>query len=109
MPRPLGERTLRILADVRDGACYGLDIVERTDLPSGTVYPVLGRLRERGLLESRWEDDEAAAAEGRPRRKHHRLTGEGVRTLAEAADRLGRRVPGLSSYEPGTAAAEGAA
>ena len=32
----------------------------------GTLYKALGRLEEFGLLSSRWED--AAAAEGRPRR-----------------------------------------
>lgn len=99
MPRPLGHQTLRVLAAVRDGARYGLDIVERTELPSGTVYPVLARLRRRGLLESRWEEDEVAASEGRPRRKYHRLTAEGYRVLDRAAERLGRPVPGLAGTE----------
>ena len=107
MPRPLGTNTLRVLAAVRDGARYGLDIVDRADLPSGTVYPVLGRLRRRGLLESRWEEDEVAAREGRPRRKYHRLTPDGEAALAEAAERLGRRVPGVA--DPDAAGAEGAA
>ena len=103
MPRPLGDTTLQVLAAVRDGARYGLDIVDRTDLPSGTVYPVLARLRDRGLLASRWEDDAVAEREGRPRRKYHEVTGEGARVLAEAAERTGRRVPGL----PGDAVGAG--
>lgn len=89
-----------MLAAVRDGARYGLDIVDRTGLPSGTVYPVLGRLRDRGLLESRWEDDEVADAQGRPRRKYHRLTPEGVAVLADAAARLGEPVRGVAGSGP---------
>ena len=52
----------------------------------GTLYKALGRLEERGLLTSAWED--AAAAEGRPRRRLYELTGEGARV---AARRSGRR------------------
>lgn len=43
----------------------------------GTLYKALGRLEEFGLLTSQWED--AAAAEGRPRRRLYALTGEGAR------------------------------
>ena len=43
----------------------------------GTLYKALGRLEELGLLTSRWED--AAAVEGRPRRRLYVLTGEGAR------------------------------
>lgn len=43
----------------------------------GTLYKALGRLEERGLLSSRWEDP--AAAEGRPRRRLYELTAEGAR------------------------------
>ena len=43
----------------------------------GTLYKALGRLEQFRLLTSRWED--AAAAEGRPRRRLYALTGEGAR------------------------------
>jgi PadR family transcriptional regulator PadR len=43
----------------------------------GTLYKALGRLETFGLLESHWEDPEAA--EGRPRRRLYELTGQGVR------------------------------
>ena len=46
----------------------------------GTLYKALGRLEERGLLASSWEDPAAAA--GRPRRRLYELTGRG----AEAAE-----------------------
>ena len=48
----------------------------------GTLYKALGRLEERGLLSSRWEDP--AAAEGRPRRRLYALTAEGARVADEA-------------------------
>jgi DNA-binding PadR family transcriptional regulator len=51
----------------------------------GTLYKALGRLEDFGLLSSRWEDAEEAAA-GRPRRRLYELTGEGAR-IAERARR----------------------
>jgi DNA-binding PadR family transcriptional regulator len=62
----------------------------------GTLYKALGRLEEFGLLSSRWED--AAAAEGRPRRRLYELTGEGARvagrTRADAVAPLSRVASG---------------
>jgi PadR family transcriptional regulator PadR len=48
----------------------------------GTLYKALSRLEEFGLLTSRWED--AAAVEGRPRRRLYELTGEGARVAGSA-------------------------
>ena len=48
----------------------------------GTLYKALSRLERFGLLASRWE--EAAAAEGRPRRRLYELTGEGARVAEQA-------------------------
>jgi PadR family transcriptional regulator, regulatory protein PadR len=62
----------------------------------GTLYKALGRLEEFGLLTSRWED--AAAAEGRPRRRLYELTGEGARVAGRA--RAGKAVPALSRVSP---------
>lgn len=42
----------------------------------GTLYKALARLEEFGLLTSSWED--AAAVEGRPRRRLYELTGKGA-------------------------------
>jgi PadR family transcriptional regulator PadR len=50
----------------------------------GTLYKALGRLEEFGLLSSRWED--AAAVEGRPRRRLYELTGEGARVAERVSD-----------------------
>lgn len=85
MPRPLGITSLRILAAIRDGSTYGLDIVAATGLPSGTVYPTLGRLKNGRLVQSKWEDQRVAEREGRPRRRYYALTRDGARTLSEGA------------------------
>lgn len=87
MPRPLGFTTLRILAAIRDGSAYGLDIVATTGLASGTVYPTLARLKKAGLVSGRWEDQRQAEREGRPRRRYYGLTDEGAEALAEGTSR----------------------
>ena len=64
----------------------------------GTLYKALSRLEEFGLLTSRWED--AAAAEGRPRRRLYELTRQGAQVAEQAAadttGQAGRRFPGVS-------------
>ena len=65
----------------------------------GTLYKALSRLEEFGLLTSRWED--AAAAEGRPRRRLYELTGQGAhvaeQALADKADQAPGRIPRVAS------------
>jgi PadR family transcriptional regulator PadR len=62
----------------------------------GTLYKALGRLEELGLLASRWED--AAAVEGRPRRRLYGLTGEGARVAEHArADKTVARLSPVTS------------
>jgi DNA-binding PadR family transcriptional regulator len=65
----------------------------------GTLYKALSRLEESGLLTSRWED--AAAAEGRPRRRLYDLTRRGAQVAAQAqadpADRATGRAPRVAS------------
>jgi DNA-binding PadR family transcriptional regulator len=53
---------------------HGYDLSQDTGLPSGTLYPILVRLADRGLLESKWE---AAPDPGRPPRHLYRLTAKG--------------------------------
>jgi DNA-binding PadR family transcriptional regulator len=66
---------------------YGYDLSRRLGLPSGTLYPILMRLAERGCLEARWLEPERP---GRPPRHAYRLTQAGL-ALAEA--RLPQEVP----------------
>src|SRR4029453_16058412 len=55
---------------------YGYDLSKQTGLKSGTLYPILVRLADRGLLETKWEAPERPS---RPPRHPYRLTGEGER------------------------------
>src|SRR5262249_60695603 len=45
---------------------YGYDLAKETRLKSGTLYPVLMRLSEQGLLDSRWQEPERAGLPPRP-------------------------------------------
>jgi DNA-binding PadR family transcriptional regulator len=53
---------------------YGYDLSQETGLKAGSMYPILMRLADRGLLETAWEQDPPT---GRPARHMYRLTGEG--------------------------------
>ncbi len=60
---------------------HGYDLASETGLKSGTLYPILVRLADRGVVEARWEEDQPA---GRPRRHLYRLTSEGLAAAAQA-------------------------
>jgi DNA-binding PadR family transcriptional regulator len=62
----------------------------------GTLYKALDRLEKAGFVQSRWEDPEAAASEGRPRRRLYQLTGLGERVATES-----RKVSPAPRPEPG--------
>ena len=85
--RTLSIGAVSILHAVASGSRFGFDIMEATGLTSGTVYPTLDRLEHDGLLRSRWEDEAAAHAEGRPARRYFRLTATGVAALETALQR----------------------
>src|SRR5580698_7668573 len=57
---------------------YGYDLMKAAKLPSGTLYPMLARLQQDGLVEAEWEAQREATA-GRPPRKYYRLSAEGLR------------------------------
>jgi len=54
---------------------HGYDLAKQTGLKSGTLYPILVRLADQGLMEARWEDGRPA---GRPPRHLYRLSSEGL-------------------------------
>ena len=101
MPRPLGITSLQTLAAIRDGVTYGLEIVAHTGLPSGTVYPTLGRLKARGMVRARWEASREAEQAGRPRRRYYELTGDGADALTEGLERLAQAAARLSPERAG--------
>jgi len=74
---------------------YGYDLSRTTELKSGTLYPILMRLCDRGVLESKWQPP---AQEGRPPRHMYRLTAAGV---AFARDSLVRQPVAPVGESPG--------
>jgi DNA-binding PadR family transcriptional regulator len=58
---------------------YGYGISRNTGLKSGTLYPILMRLADFGLLETSWE----TVQEGRPPRHLYKLTPDGMRYARE--------------------------
>ena len=74
-------RLLRALADDPARWRHGYDLGTETALKAGSLYPILVRLADRGLLEATWEDP---LPQGRPPRHLYRLTPAGLE-LAGAA------------------------
>src|SRR5260370_5119694 len=59
---------------------HGYDLSKETGLWSGTLYPMLMRLSEQGLLESRWQEAERP---GLPPRHVYKLTASGLALARE--------------------------
>ena len=76
--------TASVLFALARGVRHGFDILDATELPSGTVYPILRRLEHAGLVISRWEPVRDARDAGRPPRRYYELTGAGAEALREA-------------------------
>jgi PadR family transcriptional regulator, regulatory protein PadR len=90
-------QTLSVLAALCEQPsqwCHGYALATRTGLKSGTLYPILIRLADRGLVQARWQDDPAP---GRPRRHLYRLTAAG---LAAAEAQAARSSPASRPGEP---------
>jgi DNA-binding PadR family transcriptional regulator len=71
---------LNALADEPSTWRYGYELGQQVDLRAGSLYPILMRLTDRGLLESTWEAEPPA---GRPPRHLYRLTKPGRELAAE--------------------------
>lgn len=76
---------------------HGYELAKETSLRSGTLYPILIRMADRGLVEARWEDEQPA---GRPRRHLYRLSPDGLAAarvaLTEQAARQRQRAAATS-------------
>ena len=64
---------------------HGYALARQTGLKSGTLYPILIRLADRGLVEACWQDEPQP---GRPRRHLYRLTTDGLAAAALAGAAL---------------------
>lgn len=61
---------------------HGYDLMKETGLSSGTLYPLLMRMGDQGLVEAEWREP---AQPGRPPRHAYRLTSAGL-ALARAVE-----------------------
>lgn len=103
LTQPL-ERLLRALLADPSAPRYGYDLMKAAGLASGTLYPMLARLEDQGLVTSDWEPQPADTA-GRPPRKYYRLTGEGALV---ARRQLARSTPAArSGLRPARRATQG--
>lgn len=62
---------------------HGYDLMKETGLFSGTLYPLLMRMADQGLVEAEWREPTQA---GRPARHAYRLTAEGRALACAGAD-----------------------
>ena len=77
-------QTLSVLAALCDEPSqwrHGYALAKQTGLKSGTLYPILIRLADRGLVEACWQDEPEP---GRPRRHLYRLTAAGLASATGA-------------------------
>jgi PadR family transcriptional regulator, regulatory protein PadR len=84
-PSPQTMKVLHAMAADPARWRYGYDLGAETGLKAGSLYPILVRLTDRGLLEAMWEE---SPPHGRPARHLYRLTSEGL-GLATAPDPAG--------------------
>ena len=82
--REFSPQTLSVLAVLYEQPSqwqHGYALARQTGLKSGTLYPILIRLADRGLVEACWQQE---AQPGRPRRHLYRLTADGVASATGA-------------------------
>lgn len=87
---------LRVLAGDPGRWRHGYDLGSETGLKAGSLYPILIRLADRGLLEAAWEDP---LPQGRPPRHLYRLTPAGL-NLAGPAPAPAPAPAGVSTGRP---------
>ena len=73
---------------------HGYDLMKETGLSSGTLYPLLMRMADKGLIEAEWHEP---AQPGRPARHAYRLTAAGI-ALARANADPGTGFPAKAAF-----------
>ena len=85
---------LAALPEQRSRWRHGYALARQTGLKSGTLYLIVIRLANRGLVEGCWQDEPQP---GRPRRHLYRLTADGLASATGALARAARQ-----AERPGT-------
>jgi PadR family transcriptional regulator, regulatory protein PadR len=75
-----------ILSVLAQGDAYASDIIGKLKevqliVVEGTLYPLLTRIKNEGLLTYRWEESQQG-----PPRKYYKLTEEGMKSLSQLND-----------------------
>jgi DNA-binding PadR family transcriptional regulator len=101
-PSPQTVAVLRALSGEPTRWRYGYDLCTALGVQAGTMYPILMRLADRGLLETDWE---TTPAPGRPARHLYRLTGAGIEYAAahQRGPESARRAMSRTRLQPGGA------
>ena len=81
-------KQMRVLLDAlaaqRQQWRHGYDLMKETGLSSGTLYPLLMRMTDQGLVQAEWQEP---AQPGRPARHAYRLTNAGLALALATPDR----------------------
>jgi PadR family transcriptional regulator, regulatory protein PadR len=78
-PSPQTAAVIAALAEEPEVWRYGYDLCQQLGMKAGSMYPILIRLADRGLLETTWATETES---GRPPRHLYRLTGTGLALAA---------------------------
>lgn len=86
--------TMHVLQGFLDSSepLTGADFINEKKIFSGTLYPILARLKKVGWIEGAWEDGDPALL-GRPRRRYYKLTAKGEIDAPKALADRERRSP----------------
>jgi PadR family transcriptional regulator PadR len=87
-PSPQTVAVLGALAAEPTAWRYGYELGQQVGLKAGSLYPILMRLADRGLLEAAWETNPPV---GRPPRHLYRLTASGLQLATELAPAAGSK------------------
>ena len=81
-------KVLQVFMEKPRDAFSGADIRRKTQLISGTLYPILLRFEDAGILTSKWEEADPREL-GRPRKRLYTITGDGINVASDAFRYLG--------------------
>lgn len=88
-PRPqLNTNALQVMAVLYhdlNGQHYALSLSQATQLRNGTLFPILDKLEDMGLIAAEWEEKNP---HGRRARRFYTLTGEGIKRFEDARAKL---------------------
>jgi PadR family transcriptional regulator len=96
-PSPQTAAVVQALAEDAGRWRYGYDLCTQLGMRAGSMYPILIRLADRGLLEAIWE---AGGPPGRPARHLYRLTAAGRDYAAAPAAPAAPRVRAARRPQP---------